>query len=126
MVLTTMSLSGGEHPTVVVNLPSEEELKSSEKKVKLACLMTSSTPCDYQIKWRSDGTYHDGITSPPQKILNGSTYLVTSVLEITKDDWEKEGFQVTCAALNGSDENSVPKQKTVSKAQGNSCENKTR
>ncbi|XP_062307011.1 immunoglobulin gamma-1 heavy chain-like [Osmerus eperlanus] len=112
------STRGGELPTVSVNLPSEEEQKSNQKDVTLACLMTSSSPCDYQIKWKeNEGKYQDGITSPPQKILNGSKYLVTSVLTISKDKWEKEDLHVTCTALNGSDDNSVPIQKTVSKAQ---------
>nr|BAP75403.1 immunoglobulin tau heavy chain secretory form [Plecoglossus altivelis] len=119
------STSGGELPTVSVNLPPEEDQTSNAKSVTLACLVTSSSPCDYQIKWRkSDKSYEDGITSPPQKILNGSKYLVTSVFTITKAEWDGN-LPVTCAAYhNSSVDKSAPQQRTVSKALGNSCQKK--
>lgn len=116
----------GEVPTVSVHLLPEEDVDklANMGEVTLICLVTSSYPCDYFIKWReNEGQYKNGVTSPPQRTPDGSKYLVTSVYTTTKASWMSN--KVTCAALNGLDNSMAPtKQRGVTKDLGNSCEYK--
>ncbi|KAG7491412.1 hypothetical protein MATL_G00003590, partial [Megalops atlanticus] len=81
-------------PTVVVLMPSEEQLKKTEN-VSLACLVTSTSANDVYIMWKiSNGDYQEGVTGEPVK-NNDSTYSVTSLLKITASQWKTSHF--TCA-----------------------------
>uniref|UniRef100_A0A8C7NIW9 Ig-like domain-containing protein n=1 Tax=Oncorhynchus mykiss TaxID=8022 RepID=A0A8C7NIW9_ONCMY len=92
--------------------------------VTLVCLVVSPSLCDVYIIWKvNSGDYQEGVTSPPQKTQKGN-YSVTSVFTTTKKEWEGNSV-FTCAVKHlGSDNNTTPEERSVSKSLGNSCEDK--
>nr|AAW66978.1 immunoglobulin tau heavy chain secretory form [Oncorhynchus mykiss] len=114
---------GSEAPSVSVHILPEEDTKK-DGDVTLMCLVVSPSLCDVYIMWKEDsGEYQEGVTSPPQKTKKGN-YFVTSVFTITKDKWDTNVL-FTCAVKHaGSDNSTSPKEMSVSKSTGNSCEDK--
>uniref|UniRef100_A0A4W5JWA9 Ig-like domain-containing protein n=1 Tax=Hucho hucho TaxID=62062 RepID=A0A4W5JWA9_9TELE len=114
----------GRAPSVSVHLLPEEDTKEEEI-VTLVCLVVSPFLCDVYIMWTEDsGEYQEGVTSPPQKTPDGN-YSVTSVFTTTKDKWKRNVLFPCSVKHAGSDNNTVTKERSVSKSMGNSCEDKT-
>ena len=113
----------GEAPSVSVHILPEEDTREKEI-VTLVCLVVSPSLCDVYIIWKvNSGDYQEGVTSPPQKTQKGN-YSVTSVFTTTKKEWEGNSV-FTCAVKHlGSDNNTTPEERSVSKSLGNSCEDK--
>uniref|UniRef100_A0A8C7KCA2 Ig-like domain-containing protein n=1 Tax=Oncorhynchus kisutch TaxID=8019 RepID=A0A8C7KCA2_ONCKI len=111
----------GEAPSVSVHILPEEDTREKEI-VTLVCLVVSPSLCDVYIIWKvNSGDYQEGVTSPPQKTQKGN-YSVTSVFTTTKKEWEGNSV-FTCAVKHlGSDNNTTPQGRSVSKSLGNSCE----
>ncbi|XP_038836352.1 immunoglobulin gamma-1 heavy chain-like [Salvelinus namaycush] len=101
--------------SVSVHLLPEEDTRK-EKTVTLVCLVVSPSLCDVYIMWQVNSSqYQEGVTSPPQKTPEGN-YSVTSVFTTTKDKWETNVL-FTCAVKHaGSDNNTAPKERSVSKS----------
>uniref|UniRef100_A0A4W5KFT8 Ig-like domain-containing protein n=1 Tax=Hucho hucho TaxID=62062 RepID=A0A4W5KFT8_9TELE len=115
---------GSRAPSVSVHLLPEEDTKEEEI-VTLVCLVVSPFLCDVYIMWTEDsGEYQEGVTSPPQKTPDGN-YSVTSVFTTTKDKWKRNVLFPCSVKHAGSDNNTVTKERSVSKSMGNSCEDKT-
>uniref|UniRef100_A0A4W5MBJ1 Ig-like domain-containing protein n=1 Tax=Hucho hucho TaxID=62062 RepID=A0A4W5MBJ1_9TELE len=114
------ALKSGQAPSVSVHLLPEEDTKEKEI-VTLVCLVVSPSLCDVYIMWQvNSGDYQEGVTSPPQKTQKGN-YSVTSVFTTTKKEWEGNSV-FTCAVKHlGSDNNTEPQKRGVSKSLGNSC-----
>uniref|UniRef100_A0A8K9Y3Q0 Ig-like domain-containing protein n=1 Tax=Oncorhynchus mykiss TaxID=8022 RepID=A0A8K9Y3Q0_ONCMY len=112
-----------EAPSVSVHILPEEDTREKEI-VTLVCLVVSPSLCDVYIIWKvNSGDYQEGVTSPPQKTQKGN-YSVTSVFTTTKKEWEGNSV-FTCAVKHlGSDNNTTPEERSVSKSLGNSCEDK--
>uniref|UniRef100_A0A8C7K5U7 Ig-like domain-containing protein n=1 Tax=Oncorhynchus kisutch TaxID=8019 RepID=A0A8C7K5U7_ONCKI len=112
---------GSEAPSVSVHILPEEDTREKEI-VTLVCLVVSPSLCDVYIIWKvNSGDYQEGVTSPPQKTQKGN-YSVTSVFTTTKKEWEGNSV-FTCAVKHlGSDNNTTPQGRSVSKSLGNSCE----
>uniref|UniRef100_A0A8K9WVN8 Ig-like domain-containing protein n=1 Tax=Oncorhynchus mykiss TaxID=8022 RepID=A0A8K9WVN8_ONCMY len=84
-----------EAPSVSIHLLPEEDTKK-EGDVTLVCLVVSPSLCDVYIMWKEDSSeYQDGVTSPPQKTLEGN-YSVTSVFTVKTNKWEGNSV-FTCA-----------------------------
>lgn len=111
----------GEAPSVSVHLLPEEDTKK-EGEVTLVCLVVCPSLCDVYIMWQVDsGDYQESVTSPHQTTPEGN-YSVTSVFTTTKDKW-KRNVLFTCVVKHaGLDNNTAPKERSVSKTMGNSCE----
>ncbi|XP_038836603.1 immunoglobulin gamma-1 heavy chain-like [Salvelinus namaycush] len=109
--------------SVSVHLLPEEDTREEET-VTLVCLVVIPSLYDVYIMWQVNSSqYQEGVTSPPQKTQKGD-YSITSVFTTTKDKWETNVL-FTCAVKDlGSDNNTAPKERSVSKSLGNSCEDK--
>ncbi|XP_055768076.1 immunoglobulin gamma-1 heavy chain-like [Salvelinus fontinalis] len=109
---------GSEAPSVSVHLLPEENTRE-EVTVTLVCLVVCPSLCDVYIMWQvNSNQYQEGVTSPPQKTQKGN-YFVTSVFTTTKDMW-KTNVLFTCAVKDlGSDNNTTPQGRNVSKSMAN-------
>uniref|UniRef100_A0A8C7K5U2 Ig-like domain-containing protein n=1 Tax=Oncorhynchus kisutch TaxID=8019 RepID=A0A8C7K5U2_ONCKI len=114
---------GSEAPSVSVHLLPEEDTKK-EGEVTLVCLVVCPSLCDVYIMWQVNSSqYQEGVTSPPQKTKKGN-YFVTSVFTTAKDKWDTNVL-FTCAVKHaGLDNSTSPKEMSVSKSMGKSCEDK--
>ncbi|XP_055768071.1 uncharacterized protein LOC129843391 isoform X3 [Salvelinus fontinalis] len=122
-VIQDISFTKGRALSVSVHLLPEENTREEET-VTLVCLVVYKSLCDVYIMWQVNSSqYQEGVTSPPQKTPEG-THSVTSVFTTTKDKWETNVL-FTCAVKHaGSDNNTAPKERSVLKSMGNSCDDK--
>uniref|UniRef100_A0A4W5LJT5 Ig-like domain-containing protein n=1 Tax=Hucho hucho TaxID=62062 RepID=A0A4W5LJT5_9TELE len=114
-IIQDLSFTKGQASSVSVHLLPEEDTKKKEI-VTLVCLVVSPSLCDVYIMWKvNNSDYQEGVTSPPQKTPEGN-YSVTSVFTTTKKEWEGNSL-FTCAVMHlGSDNNTAPKERSVSKS----------
>uniref|UniRef100_A0A4W5PH44 Ig-like domain-containing protein n=1 Tax=Hucho hucho TaxID=62062 RepID=A0A4W5PH44_9TELE len=115
-VIQDLSFSKGSRaPSVSVHLLPEKDTKEI---VTLVCLVVSPSLCDVYIMWQVNGSqYQEGVTSPPQKTPEGN-YSVTSVFTTTKDKWKRNLLFTSAVKHAGSDNNTAPKERSVSQSIG--------
>ncbi|CDQ86263.1 unnamed protein product [Oncorhynchus mykiss] len=101
---------GSEAPSVSVHILPEEDTREKEI-VTLVCLVVSPSLCDVYIIWK----VNSALLRKPRKATNS----VTSVFTTTKKEWEGNSV-FTCAVKHlGSDNNTTPEERSVSKSLAN-------
>lgn len=119
-----MFLSDWTEPKVTVHILPDEELKEANE-ITLVCLIVSTVQQKYDIAWSEhDGNNINnnvgGIDFPAQKTKKADEYMVTSVYQTTKDNWNK--VKMFNCNVSPAGNKKVIKPCGVSTAKGNSLE----
>uniref|UniRef100_A0A3B3RQ80 Ig-like domain-containing protein n=1 Tax=Paramormyrops kingsleyae TaxID=1676925 RepID=A0A3B3RQ80_9TELE len=98
-------------PTVSIAIPADLNKMTD---IMLACLVTDFSPSEIYVAWQvENGGYEAGITGEP--VATGEKFSVTSLLKVSKVNWNKS-TTYSCIARHGSQEQQkVPAIKTVNK-----------
>uniref|UniRef100_A0A8D0CJQ0 Ig-like domain-containing protein n=1 Tax=Scleropages formosus TaxID=113540 RepID=A0A8D0CJQ0_SCLFO len=105
----------GNFPKPVVSILVQEDKDIAKKWLQLVCLVNVSFESDIYVAWKKgEGPYEEGLTGEPVK--TGSFNFVTSIFNISKDDWDN-GTLFSCAtaqSFSKSDESPISKSTSKS------------